>query len=101
MDDRMPTYDVTPRFEKDYARLSADERERFRQALAKLIEDLRRGKGFRPGLRVDGVEGARGIFEMTWAPDGRATFQYGNSIRQGEAHLVWRRVGTHAVLANP
>jgi hypothetical protein len=101
MDDRMPTYDVTPRFEKDYARLSADDRERFRKAVAKLIEDLRRGRGFRPGLRVDGVEGAPGVFEMTWARDGRATFQYGDPVRPGETHLVWRRVGTHAILANP
>jgi hypothetical protein len=38
---------------------------------------------------------------MTWAPDGRATFHYGDPIREGEPHLVWRRVGTHAILANP
>jgi hypothetical protein len=99
--DCMPTYDVTPRFEKDLARLTADDRERFRQAVAKLIEDLRRGRGFRPGLRVEGVEGARGVFEMTWSGDGRATFQYGDPVLPGEPHLVWRRVGTHAVLANP
>jgi hypothetical protein len=97
----MPTYDVTRRFERDFARLSAEDKERFRQAVAKLVEDLRRGQGFRPGLRVDGVVGAQGVFEMTRAGDGRATFQYGDSIRSGEPHLVWRRVGTHAVLANP
>jgi hypothetical protein len=97
----MPTYDVTPRFEKDYARLSADERKRFKQAVDKFIEDLRRGRRFRPGLRVDSVEGARGVFEMTWAPDGRATFEYGDRSRPGDAHVVWRRVGSHAILANP
>jgi hypothetical protein len=38
------------------------------------------GRGFRPGLRVKGVRGAAGIFEMTWADDGRATFEYGDAI---------------------
>jgi len=41
------------------------------------------------------------IFEMTWAPDGRATFHYGAPVREGQVHVGWRRVGTHAVFANP
>jgi hypothetical protein len=86
MDNCMPTWDATQRFEDDHAQLSAE---------------LRRGGGFRPGLRVRGVQGAPGIFEMTWAPDGRATFEYGDPIHPGEAHVVWRRVGSHAILANP
>jgi hypothetical protein len=97
----MPTWDITPRFEDDHAGLSADDKERFRRAVQRFIEDLRRGRSFRPGLRVKGVQGAPGIFEMTWAPDGRATFEYGDPIRPGEAHVVWRRVGSHAILANP
>jgi hypothetical protein len=97
----MPTYDVTPRFEKDYARLSADDRARFRQAVTKLIEDLRRGEGFRPGLRVEHVEGTRGIFEMTWADDGRATFEYGAPVRMGQVHVVWRRIGSHTIFSSP
>jgi hypothetical protein len=97
----MPTYDVTPRFQTDYARLSADDRERFRRALAKFIEDLRRGKGFRSGLRVDGIEGTNGVFEMTWARDGRATFEYGDRGRPGDAHVVWRRIGSHSIFSNP
>ena len=50
------------------------------------------------GLRVTGVRGAEGIFELTWAPDGRATFSYGKSIGGSEPHIVWRRVGTHEVI---
>jgi hypothetical protein len=38
---------------------------------------------------------------MTWAPDGRATFHYGQPIQEGEVHVVWRRVGTHSILAKP
>jgi hypothetical protein len=102
MDDAaMPTYTKLPRFQKDFDQLSADDQERFRQAVEKFIEDLKRGRGFRPGLRVRGIQGAPGVFEMTWAPDGRATFEYGDRSRPGDAHVVWRRVGSHAILANP
>jgi hypothetical protein len=97
----MPTYAKTLRFEQDLDRLSRDERRRFREVTDRFVEDLRRGEGFRPGLRVRGVQGADGVFEMTWAPNGRATFEYGPPRRPGHAHIVWRRVGTHAVLVDP
>jgi hypothetical protein len=97
----MPTYTKLPRFQKDFDQLSADEQERFREAVKKVIEDLKRGRGFRPSLRIKGVQGAWGIFEMTWAPDGRATFHYGEPMQEGEAHVVWRRVGTHVIPSNP
>jgi hypothetical protein len=97
----MPTYTKLPRFQKDFDSLSPDEQERFRQAVERFIQDLKRGRGFRPGLRVRGVQGTQGIYEMTWAPDGRATFHYGEPIQEGEVHVVWRRVGTHAILATP
>jgi hypothetical protein len=97
----MPTYDKLPRFEKDFARLSAEDKKRFRQAAAKLAEDLNRRRQPRSGLRVRGIEGTTSIFEMTWAPDGRATFHYGEPIREGQPHVVWRRVGRHSILANP
>jgi hypothetical protein len=90
-----------PRFVKDFDQLSADEQERFRQAVARFVEDLERGQAFRRSLRVKGVQGTKGIFEMTWASDGRATFHYGEPVREGAPHVVWRRVGTHAVLSNP
>lgn len=96
----MPIYTKLPRFQKDLDQLSADEKERFWRAVERFVEDLKRGKGFRPGLRIRGVQGAPGIFEMTWAPDGRATFHYGDPIREGEIHVVWRRVGTHNILRN-
>jgi hypothetical protein len=96
----MPTY-TTLRFRKDYDQLSPNEQERFREAVKKFIEDRKRGKGFRPGLRVRGVQGAPGIYEMTWAPDGRATFHYRAPIVEEEVHVAWRRVGSHAVLNDP
>jgi len=34
---------------------------------------------------------------MTWAKDGRATWQYGQELRAGEAHVIWRRIGSHEI----
>jgi hypothetical protein len=53
------------------------------------------------GLRVKGVRGAGGIFEMTGSEDGRATFQYGKEIVEGEPHVIWRRIGSHAIFTEP
>ncbi|TDQ53002.1 hypothetical protein [Actinorugispora endophytica] len=36
---------------------------------------------------------------MTWAPDGRATWEYGDEQRSGTPHVIWRRVGTHAIFS--
>jgi hypothetical protein len=38
---------------------------------------------------------------MTWAADGRATFEYGQEVRPGEAHIIWRRIGTHDIFRRP
>ena len=95
----MPTYERLPRFDRDYDSLSEDERAAFKLAIRKFVEDLERGEGFRKGLRVKGVRGAEGLYEMTWAPNGRATFSYGESLRNDEPHIIWRRVGGHDILA--
>lgn len=92
----MVTNDVAAKFFKDYADLDEQDKARFKEAVSQFVEDLKAGQGFRPGLRVKRVQGTRDIFEMTWAPDGRATWQYGESI-DGEAHVIWRRVGTHDI----
>lgn len=56
---------------------------------------------FRPGLRVKGVAARPGVFEMTWDNDGRATFSYGPEHVPGQPHVIWRRIGTHAILTPP
>jgi hypothetical protein len=53
---------------------------------------------FPPGLRVKRVRGTRDVWEITFAPDGRATFAYGEEVIPGTPHIIWRRVGTHDVL---
>jgi hypothetical protein len=97
----MPTYQRLPRFDADWEKLPEDRRERFRRAVRQLIEDLNADRPFRPGLRVKRVQRTRNVFEMTFALDGRATWHYGTEIRPGEPHIVWRRIGTHDVLARP
>lgn len=97
----MPTFAWLARFGTDFDALSPAQQEAFLGAVTQFVEDLRAGRRFRNGLRVKGVRGAAGIFEMTWADDGRATFEYGNSLIVDEPHIVWRRVGTHAILHQP
>lgn len=97
----MPTREALPSFWRDWDRLTPEQQRAFRLAVGKFVEDLERRRGFRPGLRVKGVRGLDAVFEMTWAPDGRATFSYGEEQRSGEPHIIWRRVGTHAILKSP
>lgn len=97
----MPTFAYTPTFSKDFAVLDLADKKRFRRKVKEeFVPDLE-ARAFRPGLRVKGVHGAPGVFEMTWAPDGRATFQYGAEQIPGQAHVNWRRVGTHDVFRAP
>lgn len=99
----MPTFETTSRFDKDYALLDPSDKERFRRKVVdEFVPDLTTDNHrFRPGLRVRGVQRAPGILEMTWAPDGRATFQFGEPIADGEPPIVWRRVGTHDIFGSP
>lgn len=53
-------------------------------------------------MRVRKIEGAEGIWEMTWSrndPDGRATWEW--IALDGESAIRWRRVGTHDIFKKP
>lgn len=95
----MPSYERTRRFERDWKALDESDRRRFRAAFARFDADLGAGR-FRPGLRVKRIQGTDDIFEMTWAPDGRATFEYGTPHGAG-VHVIWRRIGRHNVFRRP
>jgi hypothetical protein len=96
----LPTYSALERFLRDYDNLSATDHRLFITAVSKLVTDLRMGQ-LRAGLRVNRVQNHPGVWEMTWAPDGRATFEYGEAVRKGEPHIVWRRIGTHDIFGAP
>lgn len=97
----MPTHGWLARFRADFERLTATQQAAFMVAVSQFVEDLRSGRPFRKGLRVKGIQGASNIFELTWADDGRATFEYGDEVIEGESHVVWRRVGTHSIFKQP
>lgn len=89
------------RFLKDAARLDPADLARFERVVrSRFAPDLVAGT-FRPGLRVKGVQSAPGVFEMTWARDGRATWQYAADSTDGDPHVIWRRIGTHDVVRSP
>jgi hypothetical protein len=100
----LPTHEESDQFWRDWDRLTPAQRQLFREAVKKFSDDLEslpRGQ-FRPGLRVKPMQGADGIFEITWEiRDGRATFEYGSELTEGDPHIVWRRVGGHAVFGAP
>ena len=96
-----PTYDLLDQISRDWRRLTPLQKEQFKVARDEMIADMRAGKGFRKSLRVKGVQGHPNVFEMTWAPDGRATFSYGEEVLPGEPHIIWRRIGTHTIFARP
>jgi hypothetical protein len=97
----MPTFSRADRFVQDLKKLTAEQRHRFHSTvIGEFVVDLKAGR-FRPGLRVKRVQATTGVWEMTWAPDGRATFEYGPEQRPGEPHVTWRRVGTHDIFNRP
>jgi hypothetical protein len=102
-------YERTESFKRDYQRLDSSEREEFKDAVRNSFvpaaEKLAVQEGsdpWPPKLRVKGVQGATGVWEMTWSfkdPDGRATFEWVQV--DGEPAIRWRRVGSHAIFKHP
>lgn len=89
-----------PRFLRDWRGLRSDQHAAFLEALGLFVAGLG-SQSFDPRLRVKRVQGHAGIWEMTWASDGRATFQYGDEVVAREPHIIWRRIGTHDVFRTP
>lgn len=98
----MPTFGRTRRFRREYVALSREQREAFKRALGAFIGAMRsKPPAFPRSLRVKGVQGHSGVYEMSFGDGGRATFEYGEEVRTGEAHVIWRRVGDHSIFSAP
>jgi hypothetical protein len=98
----VPTFERLPRFDREFRRLSRELQRAFLAMLPVFILALRATPpSFPPALRVKRVQGTTGVWEVTFAQDGRATFAYGDEVRSGEPHVIWRRVGSHDVLGDP
>lgn len=96
----MPTFEALKGFARGYDRLTRQQKMQWQRAVRRLVSGLKSGR-LDPALRVKRVQGHPGVWEISWAPDGRATFHYGDEVRPGDPHVVWRRIGTHDVLDRP
>jgi hypothetical protein len=97
----MPTFERLASFLRDVDALTPSQKAAFLRAVVMFVADLGSGTGFRKGLRVKKMAGYDDVRELTWAPDGRATFEYGTPVKEGHPHIRWRRVGTHDILKRP
>ena len=79
----MPTYARTARFRREFRRLDPARQRAFLAMVERFVNSLARGQ-FDPTLRVKRVQGTRDVWEISWAPDGRATFSYGPEVRTGQ-----------------
>lgn len=98
----MPTFERLARFDRAFRRLPRELQRAFLEILPAFVAALReKPPSFPLALRVKRVQGKTAIWEVTFAPEGRARFTYGAELIAGQAHIVWRRVGDHGVLADP
>jgi hypothetical protein len=98
----VPTFERLARFDREFRRLPRELQRAFLSMLPVFVAALRETPpAFPTVLRIHRVQGSAGIWEITFAPDGRATFEYGDEIVAGEPHIIWRRIGHHGVLSEP
>lgn len=105
----VPTFEVLDKFWAQYRRLKPQERTQFREARQEFIKVLRefeaQGQGgiprFPERLGVRHMVNKRSILEFAWADDGRYTWQYGTPRMPGKFHIIWRRIGSHAIYDDP
>ena len=80
-----PTYERRRPFLRDFRRLPPPaQQEAFLATVERFVASLASGE-FDPALRVKRVQRAADVWEITWAPDGRATFEYGAELHPGAA----------------
>ena len=101
-------FERTPAFDGDWKWLAEPERVKSRAAVQEDFHPACERRRVDPAapwpkkLRIRNVEGAPGIWEMTWSfsgPDGRATFEWVEI--DGQPGIRWRRVGGHAIFGDP
>jgi hypothetical protein len=105
----LPTFSVEDRFRNEYRQLKRWEQDRFTSAWHEFPDALLQWEidgapglpRFPAALRVKDVNGFPGIWELTWATDGRCTWEYGNKVLPDKVHVVWRRIGGHDIFNDP
>lgn len=98
----MPTFDRLALFKREYRKLTPEQKDRFKVAVEKLVTALKQKPPSLPGdPLIHPLSGHHGVYELRFAPDGRATFTFGSPVRGSEPHIIWRRIGGHEVLERP
>jgi hypothetical protein len=98
----VPTYDLPEEVLREFRRLPLAQQRRFMRALHQFVEALRhQPPAFPPRPRVKRVQGHPGVWELSFAADGRATFEYGAERIPGDPRVAWRRIGDHSILDRP
>jgi hypothetical protein len=100
-------FELTDSFRGDRRRLSRNTRKIIDDVLPDFVAACDRfaadpATGWPDSLRVKAVEGAPGVFEMTFSfsgPDIRATFEW--ITIEGEPAVRWRRIGDHRIFRRP
>lgn len=92
----MPTYYASKLFKRNFEKLTPEQRILFMKTVAALVKGLRQGR-FDKTLRVKRFQGEEGVWELTWAPNGRVLFRYGKEIQPGDAHVIWLNIGSHDI----
>jgi hypothetical protein len=96
----VPTFERFPRFRREFQNLTVDQQRAVLRMLHLFIAGLRLGS-FDSRLRLKRVQAHPGIWEISWAADGRATFEYGPEVLPGETDIIWRRIGAHDIFQEP
>lgn len=100
-------FTTTSAFDRDLKQLPRKHYEKFIKLVPAFNAAAERAaagedKPWPKGMRVKSVEGARGVWELTWSmndPDGRATWEW--TEIDGTPAVRWRRAGDHDILKKP
>ena len=97
----MPTYNVDPRFLREYLSLTRQQRAVFRRARDRFVVAWKADRPFEAGLGIREMTDHPGIYEYRFSAGGRATFNYGSEARGANAYVIWRRIGGHEIYREP
>lgn len=95
----MPKYDASQQFLREHAKLTPELRTQFLYA-RRTINNTLRSTGRMPGPKLVEKMSGYDIYEVRFAPNGRATFHL-TTTANGEMVVFWRRIGDHSILKNP
>lgn len=86
-------------FWREWRKLTLAQQRLFEAAWRAINASLDAGRGLPPPPLVQKMSGYD-VYEVRWAPNGRATFHQEQGD-QGTLIVVWRRIGDHDILKQP